>query len=92
MTWEQIWGNINDRPTADQREVLRSQDTQEGTELVLTTPTGAANGGYAYHKIASDGTPICGNTHEDLEPITRRAAKRRNKSPCGMCQRLIEAE
>ena len=91
MGYKQIWDDVGNRPTSGQREALREQDTQSDNELVLTTSTGAANSGYAYHEIGDDGKPVCGKTHPKLEPVSREEAKRRNKSPCGTCARLSDS-
>lgn len=79
-------------PDTDERASRAESDTRDPETLVLTGPRGAANYGYAYHRIADDGTPLCGGGRRtdlnDFETVTIAEAQRRNKSPCGSCERI----
>ena len=82
----------DNRPSTEERERLSSTDTRPEDKTVLTRPNGAANGGYAYHEANEDGQPLCnaGNPDTEFEEVTISEAKRRNKSPCQMCIRIID--
>lgn len=79
-------------PTRKEREQLAETDDRADDATVVTLPTGAANGGYAYHLSDDEGNPLCGGTRvpttEYIE-TTRLRAKRQGKSPCQNCERLI---
>jgi hypothetical protein len=81
-----------DKPTATERAVLAADDGRDDSTAVLTTVTGAANGGYAYHRIGADGRPLCGagGPETDLVRVTIAAARRRNTAPCQRCRQLAE--
>jgi hypothetical protein len=81
-----------DKPTATERAVLATDDTRDDSTAVLTTVTGAANGGYVYHRIGDDGRPLygAGGPETDLVRETIAAARRRNNAPCQRCRQLAE--
>lgn len=78
-------------PTRKEREQLAEIDERPDDAIVLTLPTGAANGGYAYHLPDEEGNPLCGGTRVSVDEYietTRINAKHRAKSPCQNCERL----
>lgn len=79
-----------DRPTSSQREELAKKDKRPPDTTVLTTPTSAANGGYAYHDLNEDKEPRCnaGGPNAEFVEVTVQEARQQNKSPCGFCDRL----
>jgi hypothetical protein len=83
---------MSDRPTASQRERRSEGESRPPDTEVITTRTGAANSGYAYHDIDEDGTPRCGagGSPREFERILISEARRRQKAPCKVCQRLRE--
>lgn len=85
----------NNRPTADERHILAEADTQDDTEVVATSPHGAANYGYAYHHIRHDGESVyCGHgtVGDEFESVRIKEAQRRSKSPCQMCERILSQQ
>lgn len=81
----------NSNPTSLEREQIAASDWRGTDDIVLTSPNGAANYGYAYHEPNSDGNPLCGAGDEDnqFEEVTVKQAQSRNKCPCKMCDRLL---
>ncbi|QIO20873.1 hypothetical protein [Haloarcula sp. JP-L23] len=80
------------RPNSDERQHQAEQDTRADGMDVLITPSGSANGGYAYHDMDKKGQPICnaGDQNTEFKKVEISEAKRLNKTPCGMCKRLRE--
>jgi len=78
------------RPSQEERQERASMDSRNKETLVMTTPTGAANTGYAYHIPNEEGEPRCGAGGDNTEfiKITIEEAQRRNKSPCQFCERI----
>lgn len=79
------------RPSSEERAKLASKDTRSEDYIVTTRPTGAANGGYAYHESDEDGEPLCnaGGPDATFEELTIKEAKRKNKSPCELCEMIV---
>jgi len=75
---------MTERPTASQRETRATDDARPPETVVLTTRTGAANSGYAYHDIGSNNQPACGagGSSREFETVTISEARHRNKAPC----------
>ncbi len=80
------------RPSRDEREKRAASDTRSDVVEVLTTKNGAANGGYSYHIPTNEGKPLCNASSKtaEFECVTVEEAKRRNKQPCRMCERIAE--
>jgi hypothetical protein len=81
---------MSDRPTRKERQSRSNGDSRTSEKEVLTTKTGAANSGYAYHDVGPDGTPRCGagGSSREFESVTIAEAQRRNKAPCKICRKL----
>jgi len=80
------------RPTTDERDNRAEQDWRDNDHRVLTRQQGAANYGYAYHEPNEDGEPACnaGGPEAKFIEVTVAEAQRRNKSPCKMCNRILQ--
>ncbi len=82
------------RPSSEKREELAGEDGRPDDYNVLIRPNGAANGGYAYHEPNDEGDPLCnaGNQQVKYQEVTMSEAKYKNKSPCQMCNRILNSE
>lgn len=78
-------------PSSSERDQLAEADWREDQYKVLTRPNGAANKGYAYHEPNEDSEPLCGAGDPGINFVTVSVgeAKRRNKAPCQMCDRIL---
>jgi len=83
-----------ERPfSREERDELAENDSRDKSRKVITTPTSASDGGYAYHDPDGEDHPRCNTGGPDTEfvEMTVDEAKRRNKSPCGFCDRLSDS-
>ena len=63
---------MDPHPTASEREQRAATDSRPESTEVLTHRRSAANGGYAYHRIADDGTPVCGGERRLISRILNK--------------------
>jgi len=80
------------RPTTSERDKLAEQDWCNKDHTVLTRQQGASNYGYAYHEPNENNEPVCnaGGPEDEFTKVTVAEAQHRNKSPCKMCDRIIQ--
>lgn len=82
------------RPHQQDRLAAAAQETRDDGEAVLLVPDQQNGGAYAYHERAADGTPVCGGQGpidvEKYRQTTRKKAKRRGRSHCRSCAKLLE--
>lgn len=78
------------RPSSEERDHRASKDDRPDNYRVAIRDNGAANGGYAYHTLNEEDEPLCNAGDNDAEfvLVSLSDAQRRNKAPCGMCERI----
>lgn len=78
------------RPGSEERNRRAEEDDRPDDRQVAIRNNGAANGGYAYHTLNEDNEPLCNAGDDDSEfvLVSISEAHRRNKAPCGMCDRI----
>lgn len=81
--------------TRDERLERAQADSRDRDSDVGMYP-GITSGAYAYHELDNRGNPLCSTLtkgdSKQLITVPRRKAQRRNKSPCGHCQRVLDTE